>query len=334
MPRRAPRPAARAPIRASCGSDKSGVMTSTTDASKVWATVQKKGGLGEIYYPDIGTPSARALRFVVADRAAGSASAGRRADAGARPQEPELRADRDRPRRPLAADHHLHDGPVRRDRPGRRAVLGQGAAAAMTSTRCTSRRWPTRAPTTPRRPGPAASWPRATARAPARWSAARPSRRRPTATAARATATPTSPTAGWTGSYTSAGPGSVVQTARLRPRRRARDARARLRRRRRRGAGRGPRVAGPPVRGDAGRLHRRLARLRRRPEATRRRRCAATTSGACTTRRRWSWPPARTRRTAARTSPRRRCRGAGARRRLRARTTWCGRATCTRSRPG
>ena len=73
-----PRPAPAPPGRRSgfLGSDKSGVMTSTTSASKVWATVQKKGGLGEIYYPDIGTPSARALRFVVADRAAGGASAG------------------------------------------------------------------------------------------------------------------------------------------------------------------------------------------------------------------------------------------------------------------
>jgi glucoamylase len=58
------------------GSDKSGVMTSTTDTSKIWATVQKEGGLGEIYYPDLVTPSARALRFVVTDRVSGSASAG------------------------------------------------------------------------------------------------------------------------------------------------------------------------------------------------------------------------------------------------------------------
>jgi len=34
----------------------------------VWLTVQKEGGLGEIYYPDLGTPSARTLQFVVADR--------------------------------------------------------------------------------------------------------------------------------------------------------------------------------------------------------------------------------------------------------------------------
>jgi glucoamylase len=51
------------------GSDKSGLATSTTTDSKVWATVQKEGGLGEVYFPDLATPSARALRFVVADRA-------------------------------------------------------------------------------------------------------------------------------------------------------------------------------------------------------------------------------------------------------------------------
>src|SRR4051794_41278362 len=50
-------------------SDKAGVVTSTTTESKVWATVQKEGGLGEGYFPDLATPSARALRFVGADRA-------------------------------------------------------------------------------------------------------------------------------------------------------------------------------------------------------------------------------------------------------------------------
>ncbi|MFF5290763.1 glycoside hydrolase family 15 protein [Paractinoplanes globisporus] len=48
--------------------DKAGLITSHSAASKVWATVQREGGLGEIYYPTIGGPSARALRFVVADR--------------------------------------------------------------------------------------------------------------------------------------------------------------------------------------------------------------------------------------------------------------------------
>ena len=54
------------------GSDKSGLVTSTTTSSKVWATVQKEGGLGEIYYPDLTTPSARALRFVVTDGRGGA----------------------------------------------------------------------------------------------------------------------------------------------------------------------------------------------------------------------------------------------------------------------
>ena len=47
--------------------DKAGVGTSTTTASKTWLTVQKEGGLGELFYPDLSTPSARALRFLVAD---------------------------------------------------------------------------------------------------------------------------------------------------------------------------------------------------------------------------------------------------------------------------
>jgi len=57
-------------------SDKSGVVTSTTTDSKVWATVQKEGGLGEVYFHDLATPSARALRFVVSDRATKTVSAG------------------------------------------------------------------------------------------------------------------------------------------------------------------------------------------------------------------------------------------------------------------
>ncbi|RKS84314.1 glucoamylase [Motilibacter peucedani] len=47
--------------------DKSGFATSTTAASTVWLTVQKEGGLGEVFYPDLGTPGARALRFLVSD---------------------------------------------------------------------------------------------------------------------------------------------------------------------------------------------------------------------------------------------------------------------------
>ncbi|MEU4237460.1 glycoside hydrolase family 15 protein [Actinoplanes sp. NPDC026619] len=48
--------------------DKAGLVTSRTTGSKVWATVQSTGGLGEIFYPTLGGPGARALRFVVADR--------------------------------------------------------------------------------------------------------------------------------------------------------------------------------------------------------------------------------------------------------------------------
>jgi glucoamylase len=55
--------------------DKSGVGTSASTASKVWLTVQRGGGLGEVYYPDLGTPGARALQFVVADRRGGAVDA-------------------------------------------------------------------------------------------------------------------------------------------------------------------------------------------------------------------------------------------------------------------
>jgi glucoamylase len=47
--------------------DKSGLVTSRSAASTVWATVQREGGLGEIFYPTIGSDSARSLEFVVAD---------------------------------------------------------------------------------------------------------------------------------------------------------------------------------------------------------------------------------------------------------------------------
>jgi glucoamylase len=46
--------------------DKAGLLTSRTRQSRVWATVQREGGLGEIFYPTIGGPSARSLTFVVA----------------------------------------------------------------------------------------------------------------------------------------------------------------------------------------------------------------------------------------------------------------------------
>ena len=45
--------------------DKSGLLTSRTRASLVWATVQREGGLGEIFAPTIGGPAARSLTFVV-----------------------------------------------------------------------------------------------------------------------------------------------------------------------------------------------------------------------------------------------------------------------------
>ncbi|MET0415117.1 MAG: glycoside hydrolase family 15 protein [Actinoplanes sp.] len=47
---------------------KSGLVTARSTQSTVWATVQRQGGLGEIFYPTIGGPSARALEFVVVDR--------------------------------------------------------------------------------------------------------------------------------------------------------------------------------------------------------------------------------------------------------------------------
>ncbi|GLY99906.1 glycoside hydrolase family 15 protein [Actinoplanes sp. NBRC 103695] len=54
---------------------KSGFGTSATTASTVWFTVQKEGGLGEIYYPRIDSPAGRTLDFVVADRRGHAVSA-------------------------------------------------------------------------------------------------------------------------------------------------------------------------------------------------------------------------------------------------------------------
>ncbi|MFI5842985.1 glycoside hydrolase family 15 protein [Catenuloplanes sp. NPDC051500] len=48
--------------------DKSGLLTSRTRESLVWATVQREGGLGEIFYPTIDGPSARSLTFAVTAR--------------------------------------------------------------------------------------------------------------------------------------------------------------------------------------------------------------------------------------------------------------------------
>jgi glucoamylase len=47
--------------------DKSGLLTARSGAGRVWATVQRSGGLGEIFYPTIDAPAARSLTFVVAD---------------------------------------------------------------------------------------------------------------------------------------------------------------------------------------------------------------------------------------------------------------------------
>jgi|SoiMethySBSTD1v2_1073268.scaffolds.fasta_scaffold27242_5 glucoamylase len=60
--------------------DKVGLGTSTTTGSTVWFTVQKSGGLGEIFYPAIDSPSARALTFVVADSHGHADRAGEVAD--------------------------------------------------------------------------------------------------------------------------------------------------------------------------------------------------------------------------------------------------------------
>lgn len=58
------------------GSDKTGVVTATGTQSKVWATVQRAGGLGEVYWPDLATPASRSLRFVVKDTRTGRVDGG------------------------------------------------------------------------------------------------------------------------------------------------------------------------------------------------------------------------------------------------------------------
>ena len=45
--------------------DKSGFGTSNTRASDVWYTLPPGGGTSELYYPDLGTPAARRLGFVI-----------------------------------------------------------------------------------------------------------------------------------------------------------------------------------------------------------------------------------------------------------------------------
>ena len=116
--------------------------------------------------------------------------------------------------------------------------------------------------------------------------------------------------------YASAPSGNVVQAGRtqltgLRGHRAA-DARARLRRRRqRRDRGRA-RVAGRRLRPAGRALRGRLARLPRVAQAPARAASPPLPSAASTRCRRWCWRPARTRRTAARTSPLRRRRGRSA----------------------
>src|SRR5690349_901855 len=60
--------------------DKVGFGTPAGTGSKVWFTVQKTGGLGEIYHPDLNSPAARALWFVVADGRGHAVRAGDVAD--------------------------------------------------------------------------------------------------------------------------------------------------------------------------------------------------------------------------------------------------------------
>ena len=69
-----PAPGAPGTAAAYLPADKSGVGTSATTPSRTWLTVQKEGGLGELFYPDLSTPSARALRFLVADTSGHSAA--------------------------------------------------------------------------------------------------------------------------------------------------------------------------------------------------------------------------------------------------------------------
>src|SRR6476646_9205497 len=57
------------------GSNKTGFGTSTTRGSHVWFTLQR-GGTGELYYPDLGTPAASSLGFVVADGSGKAVRAG------------------------------------------------------------------------------------------------------------------------------------------------------------------------------------------------------------------------------------------------------------------
>jgi glucoamylase len=61
---------------------KSGVGTSATTTSRVWLTVQRTGGLGEVFYPTADSPAARATQFVVADGHGGAVRAEEAATVG------------------------------------------------------------------------------------------------------------------------------------------------------------------------------------------------------------------------------------------------------------
>jgi glucoamylase len=67
-PATGPAPGAPGAATAFLPATKSGFGTAYNRTSKVWFTVQKQGGLGEIFSPDVSSPAARALQFVVADR--------------------------------------------------------------------------------------------------------------------------------------------------------------------------------------------------------------------------------------------------------------------------
>ncbi|MDQ1737474.1 MAG: glucoamylase [Pseudonocardiales bacterium] len=49
-------------------SDKAGFGTANSVRSTLWYTLQPGGGTGELYYPDLGTPAARSLAFIVVNR--------------------------------------------------------------------------------------------------------------------------------------------------------------------------------------------------------------------------------------------------------------------------
>src|SRR3954451_4423226 len=75
-PATGPAPGAPGIVEQALPADKSGFGTSTARTSKVWFTVQKEGGLGELFSPTIDAPSARALEFVVTDRRGHAVRAG------------------------------------------------------------------------------------------------------------------------------------------------------------------------------------------------------------------------------------------------------------------